>query len=76
MDAEFVRIKGDYMTGQELKQAMLDGSIVAFEGRRYKVSALIYRKGKSGKIVLTAELRDLKADSVCIVNPQKIQEAE
>lgn len=64
------------MTGQELKQALLDGSIVAFEGRRYKVSALIYRKGKSGKIVLTAELRDLRADSVCIVNPQKIQEAE
>lgn len=76
MDAEFVRIKGDYMTGQELKQALLDGSIVTFEGRRYKVSALIYRKGKSGKIVLTAELRDLRADSVCIVNPQKIQEAE
>lgn len=64
------------MTGQELKQALLDGSIVAFEGRRYKVSALIYRKGKSGKIVLTAELRDLRADSVCIVNPQKIQEVE
>lgn len=64
------------MTGQELKQALLDGSIVTFEGRRYKVSGLIYRKGKSGKIVLTAELRDLKADSVCIVNPQKIQEAE
>ena len=64
------------MTGQELKEAMLSGRLVTFEGRRYKVSALIYRKGKSGKIVLTAELRDLKADSVCIVNPQKIQEAE
>lgn len=64
------------MTGQELKQALLDGSIVTFEGRRYKVSALIYRKGKSGKIVLTVELRDLRADSVCIVNPQKIQEVE
>ena len=64
------------MTGQELKQALLDESIVTFEGRRYKVSGLIYRKGKSGRIVLTAELRDLKADSVCIVNPQKIQEAE
>ena len=64
------------MTGQELKQALLDESLVTFEGRRYKVSGLIYRKGKSGKIVLTAELRDLRADSVCIVNPQKIQEAE
>ena len=64
------------MTGQELKQALLDGSIVTFEGRRYKVSGLIYRKGKSGRIVLTAELRDLKADSVCIVNPQKIQEGK
>lgn len=64
------------MTGQELKEALLSGKLVTFEGRRYKVSALIYRKGKSGRIVLTAELRDLKADSVCIVNPQKIQEAE
>lgn len=64
------------MTGQELKQALLDESIVTFEGRRYKVSGLIYRKGKSGRIVLTAELRDLKADSVCIVNPQKIQEGK
>ena len=64
------------MTGQELKEAMLSERIVTFEGRLYKVLALIYRKGKSGKIVLTAELRDLKADSVCIVNPQKIQEAE
>lgn len=64
------------MTGQELKESLLSESFVTFEGRRYKVSALIYRKGKSGKIVLTAELRDLRADSVCIVNPQKIQEAE
>ncbi|MCI6496641.1 MAG: hypothetical protein MSA01_06270 [Anaeromassilibacillus sp.] len=64
------------MTGQELKEAMLSERFVTFEGRLYKVSALIYRKGKSGKIVLTAELRDLKADSVCIVNPQKIQEVE
>ena len=64
------------MTGQELKEAMINERLVTFEGRRYKVSALIYRKGKSGKIVLTAELRDLRADSVCIVNPQKIQEAE
>lgn len=76
MDAEFVRIKGDYMTGQELKEALLSERIVTFEGRLYKVSALIYRKGKSGKIVLTAELRDLRADSVCIVNPQKIQEGK
>lgn len=64
------------MTGQELKEAMLSERFVTFEGRLYKVSALIYRKGKSGKIVLTAELRDLRADSVCIVNPQKIEEAE
>lgn len=64
------------MTGQELKQALLDESLVTFEGRLYKASALIYRKGKSGRIVLTVELRDLKADSVCIVNPQKIQEVE
>lgn len=64
------------MTGQELKEAMINERLVTFEGRRYKVSALIYRKGKSGKIVLTAELRDLRADSVCIVNPQKIQEVE
>lgn len=64
------------MTGQELKEAMLSERFVTFEGRLYKVSALIYRKGKSGKIVLTAELRDLRADSVCIVNPQKIEEVE
>lgn len=64
------------MTGQELKEALLSERLVTFEGRRYKVSALIYRKGKSGRIVLTAELRDLKADSVCVVNPQKIQEVE
>lgn len=64
------------MTGQELKEAMINERLVTFEGRRYKVSALIYRKGKSGKIVLTVELRDLKADSVCIVNPQWVKEAE
>lgn len=61
------------MTGQELKEAMLSEKLVTFEGRLYKVSALIYRKGKSGKIVLTAELRDLRADSVCIVNPQRVE---
>lgn len=64
------------MTGQELKEAMLSERFVTFGESKYKVSALIYRKGKSGKIVLTVELRDLKADSVCIVNPQKIQEVE
>lgn len=64
------------MTGQELKEALLSERLVTFGESKYKVSALIYRKGKSGKIVLTAELRDLRADSVCIVNPQKIQEAE
>lgn len=64
------------MTGQELKEAMLSERLVTFAGRLYKVSALIYRKGKSGRIVLTIELRDLRADSVCIVNPQKIQEVE
>lgn len=63
------------MTGQELKEALLSEKLVTFEGRRYKVSALIYRKGKSGKTVLTVELRDLKADSVCIVNPQRVEVA-
>lgn len=61
------------MTGQELKEAMLSERIVTFEERLYKVSALIYRKGKSGRIVLTVELRDLRADSVCIVNPQRVE---
>lgn len=61
------------MTGQELKEAMLSERLVTFEGRLYKVSALIYRKGKSGRIVLTAELRDLRADSICIVNPQRVE---
>lgn len=63
------------MTGQELKEALLSERIVTFEGRLYKVSALIYRKGKSGRIVLTIELRDLRADSVCIVNPQRVEVA-
>lgn len=64
------------MTGQELKEALLSERLVTFGESKYKVSALIYRKSKRGKIFLTVELRDLKADSVCIVNPQWVKEAE
>lgn len=65
------------MTGQELKEAMLSERFVTFGESKYKVSALIYRKNDlTGKIYLTAELHDLKADSVCIVNPQWVKEAE
>lgn len=40
------------MTGQEPKEAMLSERLVTFEGRLYKVSALIYHKGKVEKSYL------------------------
>lgn len=67
------------MNNQELKEALLDERTVKFtdcDSGNYKVSALIYRKNKqTGKIFVTVELQDLKANSVCIVNPMFVKEA-
>lgn len=68
------------MNNQELKEALLDGRPVKFtdcDSGNYKVSGIIYRKNEhTGKIYVTVELQDLKADSVCIVNPMFVKEVE
>lgn len=68
------------MNNQELKAALLDERTVKYtdcDSGRYKVSGIIYRKNEyTGKIYVTVELQDLKANSVCIVNPMFVKEAE
>lgn len=61
------------MTNQELKEAMMSGKCVLYNGAEYKcVSAIIYRRN-GNKIKIQAELTDKNAHSVSIVNPDKVE---
>ena len=61
------------MTIDELKTAFATEESVVHFGNVYKcVSAIIWRKDKTGRRVVQAELQDMKVNSVTIVNPDKV----
>ena len=61
------------MTIDELKTAFATEEPVVHFGNVYKcVSAIIWRKDKTGRRVVQAELQDMKVNSVTIVNPDKV----
>lgn len=60
------------MTGEELKNALLNNSIVYYQERKYKLTAIIYRKSDKS-IEVTVELTDITAkSSIVICNPKNI----
>lgn len=68
------------MNSEELKNALLKGSPVEYDGLTYKVtfkcvSAIIYRN-KNGKIDISAEVLDKNNNSVCYVDPIKLKEVQ
>lgn len=61
------------MTNEELKAAFTNELPVVFSDMEYKcISAIIYRRHKSGSIIIQAELMDKNENSVSIVNPARI----
>lgn len=66
------------MNSEELKNALLKGSPVEYDGNTFKVTfkcvtAIIYRN-KGGKIDISAEVLDKNNNSVCYVDPIKLKE--
>lgn len=62
------------MSNEELKGALLSRCPVEHNGIKYKcVSAIIYRN-KGGKLSISAEVQDIKSNSVCIVDAEKLKE--
>lgn len=61
------------MNNADLKNALLSGEPVLFNGMRYDcVSGIIYRR-KKGKLCISAELADLKGNSVTIARAEKVE---
>lgn len=62
------------MNNEELKSALFDRCPVEHNGIKYKcVSAIIYRN-KGGRLSISAEVQDIKSNSVCIVDAEKLKE--
>lgn len=72
-----MNLRGETMTNEELKQALMSECEVKHKGITYKcVSAIIYRK-RNGKVDISAELTDRKQNkSVSIVDPKLIEFVE
>lgn len=64
------------MTGEEIKQALLDGCEVVANGIRYKrVTAIIYRK-QGERITVSGELLDYNEQSITIAALKDIKRKE
>lgn len=62
------------MSNEELKNALLSGFPVEYNGITYKcVTAIVYRN-KGGKIDISAEVLDKNNNSVCYVDPKALKE--
>lgn len=65
------------MNVDELKTAFATEKPVVWQGSKYKcVSAIIWRKDKEGRRILRAELLDMNARAVVIVDPDRIEYAD
>ena len=64
------------MTGSDLKDALMDGRSVKYNGIEYKcVDSIIY-KNIGGKIVVGAELLDKNSNCIVRVQADKVQNLE
>lgn len=62
------------MNNDELKSALFEPRPVEHNGIKYKcVSAIIYRN-KGGKLSISAEVQDIKSNSVCLVDAERLKE--
>mgnify|MGYP003623382937 FL=1 len=61
--------------GQRLREAMLDGEKVYYEGIEYnRISGIIYRKHKTRRsVAMQAELEDKSKNSITIASPLKVK---
>lgn len=65
------------MNVDELKTAFATEKPVMWQGSKYKcVSAIIWRKDKEGRRILRAELLDMNAKSVVVVDPYWVNYAD
>lgn len=65
------------MNVDELKTAFATEKPVMWQGSKYKcVSAIIWRKDKEGRRILRAELLDMNAKSVVVVDPYWVEYAD
>jgi hypothetical protein len=71
--------KGNAMTNEELKRALLSGMPIYYKSNSsgeksgYKcVSAIIYRLDRDNEIYIQAEIQNYNANSVSIVNPKQL----
>jgi len=63
------------MTNDQLKEALFSEKQVECNGILYKrISALIYRKNEKGGLRVQVELEDMKAHSVTIAEPSRVNE--
>lgn len=62
------------MTNEEAKEAFFKGRPVKCNGIFYVcISAIIYRKGEKGELIISAELLDKKENSVTIARTKDIE---
>lgn len=62
------------MSNDELKDALFGGLPVVYKGSEYqRVSGIIYRAGKDGKLWVQAELLDKCGHSIVIADPAKVE---
>ena len=62
------------MTNEEAKEAFFSGVAVKSQGIRYKcISAIIYRKDKDGKLIVSAEMLDNSGNSRTVARTQDIE---
>ena len=62
------------MTNEEAKEAFFKGVAVKSQGIHYKcISAIIYRKDKDNKLIVSAELLDNSGNSITIARTRDIE---
>lgn len=62
------------MTNEEAKQALFNRTPVIWKGIVYgRINAIIYRIDREGRLIVSAELQDKRANSVTVVRVQDLQ---
>lgn len=51
------------MTNEQLKEALLAGETVLYEGEKWRLTAIIYRKSAKGNVMISAELLPLNGSN-------------
>ena len=64
------------MTWTEVKEAFTNRRFVRYKGNTYIVNALVVRLNSDGLFIHQVELKDMKANSVVVVNERFIEVIE